>query len=453
MFNNLTNRLSTTLKNIRGIGRLTEENIKQTLHDISIALLEADVSLPVVRSFINCVKEKAVGQEVNKRMTPGQEFIKIVRNELIIAMGKENNTLNLAVPPPAVVLLIGLQGTGKTTSTGKLAKFLKEKHKKKVLIVSTDIYRPAAIKQLETLSNQIDVDFYPSSYNEKPICIAKNALKEATIKLYDVLLVDTAGRLHINDSMMEELKQIYNAINPIETLFVIDAMMGQDIVNAAKIFDKILSFTGVILTKADSDARGGAALSIRYTTGKPIKFIGTGEKLEALEQFYPDRIASRILGMGDVISLIEDIENKIDSEQAENLSEKIKKGENFNLIDFLQQLKQIRKIGNISDLVKKIPGLGNISNNIKPAIDDEMLIRMEAIISSMTVKERKNPNIIKGARKLRIANGSGNKVQDVNKLLKQFNDMQNIMKKIKKSKINNITKYIKNIIPYDFYKR
>ncbi|PPI87748.1 signal recognition particle protein [Candidatus Pantoea edessiphila] len=452
MFDNLTDRLSKTLKNISGKGRLTEENIRQTLHEVRIALLEADVSLPVVRSFTKAVEEKAIGQEVNKRMTPGQEFIKIVRNELIIAMGEKNNNINLSVAPPAIILLVGLQGTGKTTSVAKIANFLHEKFKKKVLTVSTDIYRAAAIKQLETLSSQINVDFYPSNFNQKPIDIVQNALKEAKIKCYDVLLIDTAGRLHINDYMMDEIQQIHKLINPIETLFVVDAMMGQDIANAAKIFDKKLSLTGIILTKADSDARGGSALSVRHITGKPIKFMGVGEKIEALEQFYPERIVSRILGMGDILSLIEDIENKLDVEQVENLTKKMKKGDKFDLSDFFQQLKQIRKIGNISDLVKKIPGLGKLSNNIKPEINDKILINMEAIINSMTIKERENPEIIKGSRKRRIANGAGVKVQDVNRLMKQFTDMQNIVKKMKKSSIHKISKYIKNMVPQNFYK-
>ncbi|PPI88472.1 signal recognition particle protein [Candidatus Pantoea edessiphila] len=452
MFDTLTDRLLKTFKNITGRGRLTEENIEQTLKEVSIALLEADVALPVVRNFTKCVKEKAIGQEVNKRLTPGQEFIKIVRNELILALGQDDNTLNLSTSPPAVILLVGLQGTGKTTSTVKLARFLREKHKKKVLTVSTDIYRPAAIKQLEILSNQINIDFYPSNCDQKPTCIVRNALREAKIKFYDVLLVDTAGRLHINSSMMEEIKQIHNEINPIETLFVVDAMMGQDIANIAKIFHEELSFTGIILTKVDSDARGGVALSIRYITGKPIKFIGIGEKIEALEQFYPERIVSQIIGMGDIITLIEDIENKLDGKNLENLTKKIKTGNNFDLIDFLQQLKQIRKMGNISDLIKKLPGLNNISDNIQSEMDDKILISMEAIINSMTIKERKKPEIIKGSRKRRIANGSGLKVQDVNRLLKQFTDMQNMMKKIKKNGINKISKYMKNIIPQKFYK-
>ncbi|MBK4775669.1 signal recognition particle protein [Candidatus Pantoea edessiphila] len=453
MFENLTNRLSKTFKNIIGIGRLTEDNIKETLHEVRIALLEADVAVSVVRHFTKCVKEKAIGQEVNKRMTPGQEFIKIVRNELIATMGEKNNNLNLSTVPPAVILLVGLQGTGKTTSTVKLAKFLTEKYKKKVLTVSTDIYRPAAIKQLEILSRQINIDCYASNCDQTPINIVQNALKEAKIKFFDILLVDTAGRLHINECMMEEIKQIYNTINPIETLFVVDAMMGQDIANVATIFDKALSFTGIILTKVDSDTRGGVALSIRHITGKPIKFIGVGEKPESLEPFYPDRIASRILGMGDVISLIENIESKIDSEQVKRFTKKMNKGDVFDFNDFLQQLEQIRKMGNISDLVKKIPGLGKISYDVQSEIDDKILIHMEAIINSMTIKERKKPEIIKGSRKRRIAHGSGMKVQDVNRLLKQFTDMQNIIKKMKKSGIGKISRYIKGIIPQNFYKR
>mgnify|MGYP000676803266 CR=1 FL=1 len=353
MFDNLTDRLSRTLRNISGRGRLTEDNVKETLREVRMALLEADVALPVVREFINRVKEKAVGHEVNKSLTPGQEFVKIVRNELVAAMGEENQTLNLAAQPPAVVLMAGLQGAGKTTSVGKLGKFLREKHKKKVLVVSADVYRPAAIKQLETLAEQVGVDFFPSDVGQKPVDIVNAALKEAKLKFYDVLLVDTAGRLHVDEAMMDEIKQVHASIKPVETLFVVDAMTGQDAANTAKAFNEALPLTGVVLTKVDGDARGGAALSIRHITGKPIKFLGVGEKTEALEPFHPDRIASRILGMGDVLSLIEDIESKVDRAQAEKLASKLKKGDGFDLNDFLEQLNQMKNMGGMASLMGK----------------------------------------------------------------------------------------------------
>ncbi len=432
MFDNLTDRLSRTLRNISGRGRLTEDNIKETLREVRMALLEADVALLVVRDFIQSVKESAVGQNVNKSLTPGQEFIKIVKNELIRAMGEDNSVLNLSVQPPAVILMVGLQGVGKTTTVAKLGKLLKEKQNKKVLVVSADIYRPAAIKQLETLTQTIDIDFFPSTSSEKPVEIATNALQHAKLKFYDVLIIDTAGRMHVNAYMMEEIHAIDRAINPIETLFIVDAMTGQDAANAAKSFNKTLPLTGVILTKIDSDARGGAALSIRHITGKPIKFLGIGEKIDGLEPFYPDRIASRILGMGDVLSLIEQIERKVDREKVEKLAHKLKKGNSFDLNDFLEQLKQMRNMGGIASMLSKIPCISQVPNVVKSQMDDKVLIRMEAIINSMSSKERQKPEIIKGSRKRRIATGSGTQVKDVNRILKQFDDMQRMIKKIKK---------------------
>ncbi|WP_392563396.1 signal recognition particle protein [Orbus wheelerorum] len=431
MFENLTDRLSQTLRNITGRGRLTEDNIKEALRDVRMALLEADVALPVVRDFIAQVKEKAVGLDVNKSLTPGQEFIKIVQQELTIAMGEVNSSLNLAVQPPAVILMAGLQGAGKTTSVAKLAKFLKEKHKKKVLVVSADIYRPAAIKQLETLSQAIGVDFFPSQANQKPIDIVNQAISHAKLQFFDVLIVDTAGRLHVDGEMMNEIKALHQAVKPIETLFVVDAMTGQDAANTAKAFNDALPLTGVILTKVDGDARGGAALSIRNITGKPIKFLGMGEKTDALEPFYPDRIASRILGMGDVLSLIEEMEGKVDREKAERMARKIKKGDKFDFNDFQEQLKQMRDMGGMGAMLAKLPGAGQLPDHIKAQMDDKVTIKMEAMINSMTFKERLNPDIIKGSRKRRIALGSGTQVQDVNKLLKQFDDMQRMMKKMK----------------------
>lgn len=431
MFENLTDRLSQTLRNISGRGRLTEDNIKDALRDVRMALLEADVALPVVRDFIAQVKEKAIGLDVNKSLTPGQEFIKIVQQELTVAMGEVNSSLNLATQPPAVLLMAGLQGAGKTTSVAKLAKFLKEKQKKKVLVVSADVYRPAAIKQLETLANAIEVEFFPSDVNQKPIDIVNKAIAHAKLQFFDVLIVDTAGRLHVDGEMMDEIKALHQAVKPIETLFVVDAMTGQDAANTAKAFNDALPLTGVILTKVDGDARGGAALSIRNITGKPIKFLGMGEKTDALEPFYPERIASRILGMGDVISLIEEMESKVDREKAERMAKKIKKGDKFDFNDFQEQLKQMRNMGGMSAMLAKLPGAGQLPEHIKSQMDDKVTVKMEAIINSMTFKERLNPEIIKGSRKRRIAQGSGTQVQDVNKLLKQFDDMQRMMKKMK----------------------
>lgn len=446
MFENLTERLSQTLRNISGRGRLTEDNIKEALRDVRMALLEADVALPVVREFIAQVKEKAIGLDVNKSLTPGQEFIKIVQQELTVAMGEFNSTLNLATQPPAVILMAGLQGAGKTTSVAKLAKFLKEKQKKKVLVVSADVYRPAAIKQLETLANAIQVEFFPSDSQQKPIDIVNRAIAHAKLQFFDVLIVDTAGRLHVDGEMMNEIKALHQAVQPIETLFVVDAMTGQDAANTAKAFNDALPLTGVILTKVDGDARGGAALSIRQITGKPIKFLGMGEKTDALEPFYPDRIASRILGMGDVISLIEELESKVDREKAERMAKKFKKGDKFDFNDFLDQLKQMRNMGGMSAMLAKLPGAGQLPEHIKAQMDDKITIKMEAIINSMTFKERLNPELIKGSRKRRIALGSGTQVQDVNKLLKQFDDMQRMMKKMKGGGMMKMMRNMKNMM-------
>ncbi|MGL9733953.1 MAG: signal recognition particle protein [Symbiopectobacterium sp.] len=451
MFDNLTTRLSRTLRNISGRGRLTEDNIKDTLHEVRMALLEADVALPVVRDFINRVKESAIGHEINKSLSPGQEFIKIVKNKLVATMGETNEALNLVAQPLAVVLMVGLQGAGKTTSVGKLGKFLREKHKKKVLVVSADVYRPAAIKQLETLAQTVEVDFFPSDAREKPLDIVNRALQHAKLKFYDVLLVDTAGRLHVDEAMMDEIKQVYAAIKPVETLFVVDAMTGQDAANTAKTFNEALPLTGVILTKIDGDARGGVALSIRHITGKPIKFLGVGEKTEALEPFHPERIASRILGMGDLLSLIEDIESKVERSQAEKLAKKLKKGNSFDLTDFLDQLKQARNMGCMASMMSKLPGVGQLPDNVKSQImDNKVLVRMEAIINSMTQQERAKPEIIKGSRKRRIATGSGMQVQDVNRLLKQFDDMQRMMKKMKNGGMAKMMRNMKGMMPPGF---
>ncbi|MDT7524540.1 MULTISPECIES: signal recognition particle protein [Idiomarinaceae] len=431
MFENLSERLSQSLRNISGRGRLTEENIKETLREVRMALLEADVALPVVREFVARVKEQAVGAEVNKSLTPGQVFLKIVQKELEHAMGDGNVPLNLATQPPAVVLMAGLQGAGKTTSVGKLARYLREKQKKKVLVVSADVYRPAAIKQLETLAAEVEVEFFPSDISQQPVAIAEAAIAHARKKFMDVVLVDTAGRTAIDEQMMAEIKQLHAAIKPIETLFVVDAMTGQDAANTAKAFSEALPLTGVVLTKTDGDARGGAALSIRHITGQPIKFLGVGEKNTALEPFHPERVASRILGMGDVLSLIDELEQKVDKAKAEKVAKKVMKEGKFSLEDFRDQLAQMRDMGGMMGLMDKLPGMGNMSAQMKGQLDDKVTVRMEAIINSMTPKEREHPDLIKGSRKRRIATGSGTQVQDVNKLLKQFMQMQKMMKKMK----------------------
>ena len=432
MFSNLSDRLNHTLKSLRGQGRLSENNIKKAVKEVRAALLEADVALEVVQAFINRVKKRALGREVAKSLSPGQAMVKVVKQELTELMGTACDELDLSVQPPAVVLLAGLQGSGKTTSAAKLARLLKTSHKKKVLLVSCDIYRPAAIKQLQTLAGEIDVDWFPSDESQKPVAIAQSALKEAKKGLYDVLIVDTAGRLHVDDDMMDEAKQLHKAVTPVETLFVVDSMTGQDAANTAKAFHDALPLTGVVLTKADGDARGGAALSIRYITGKPIKFIGMGEKTEALEPFHPERIASRILGMGDVLSLIETVEQKVDREQADKMVKKLKKGKGFDFDDFAEQLRQMEQMGGMSSLVDKMPGMGHIPDHLKDKVNDNMTVRMLAIINSMTKLERRKPDLINGSRRRRIAMGSGTEVQDVNKLLKQFSQMQKAMRKMGK---------------------
>ncbi|KKC98030.1 MULTISPECIES: signal recognition particle protein [Photobacterium] len=447
MFDNLTERLSSTLKNISGRGRLTEDNIKDTLREVRMALLEADVALPVVRDFVKRVKERAVGTEVSKSLTPGQEFIKIVQAELEAVMGETNEALDLASQPPAVILMAGLQGAGKTTSVGKLGKLLKERNKKKVLVVSADVYRPAAIKQLETLAADIGIDFFPSSPDQKPVAIAQAAIEHGKRKFYDVVIVDTAGRLHVDEAMMDEIKAVHQIANPVETLFVVDAMTGQDAANTAKAFNEALPLTGVILTKVDGDARGGAALSVRHITGKPIKFLGVGEKTDALEPFHPDRVASRILGMGDVLSLIEDLERNVDKEKAEQLAKKFKEKKGFDLEDFRGQLQQMKNMGGMMGMLDKLPGMSQLPGNVKDQVDDKIFVQMEAIINSMTAKERERPELIKGSRKKRIAAGSGTQVQDVNRLLKQFTQMQKMMKKMQKGGMKNMMRNMKGMMP------
>ncbi|MDH2431967.1 signal recognition particle protein [Pokkaliibacter sp. MBI-7] len=448
MFDNLTERLSQTLKHITGQAKLTEDNVKDALRDVRMALLEADVALPVVKEFIGKVKERAIGQEVTRSLSPGQVFIKIVQQELVSIMGDANEALNLSAQPPAVVMMAGLQGAGKTTSVGKLARFLKERHKKSVMVVSVDVYRPAAIKQLETLANEVGVNFFPSQSNQKPLDIAQAAIQHAKIQHYDVVLLDTAGRLHVDEAMMEEVKQLHAAVKPIETLFVVDAMTGQDAANTAKAFNDVLPLTGVILTKTDGDARGGAALSVRYITGKPIKFLGVGEKTEALSPFHPDRVASRILGMGDVLSLIEEAEQKMDRSKAEKLASKLKKGKGFDLEDFRDQLQQMSNMGGMAGLMTKLPGMGQLTQNADMGAAEKNMKQMEAIINSMTPKERRNPDLINGPRKRRIAMGSGTQVQDVNRLLKQHKQMQKMMKQISgKGGLAKMMRGMKSMLP------
>ncbi len=430
MFENLTERLSHTLKKVSAQAKLDEDNIKESLREVRMALLEADVALPVVKEFVDAVKARAVGQEVMSSLSPGQVFIKIVQAELEHVLGDANDALNLAVQPPAVVLLAGLQGAGKTTTVAKLARWLKESQKKSVMVVSVDVYRPAAIQQLETLAGEVGVDFFPSHGDQKPVAIAEAAISQAKIKFNDVVIVDTAGRLHIDDDMMHEIKALHGAIKPVETLFVVDAMTGQDAANTAKAFNDALPLTGVVLTKADADSRGGAALSVRSITGKPIKFLGVGEKTQALEPFYPDRIASRILGMGDVLSLIEEAEQKLDKKKAEKLAKKIKKGKRFDLEDFRDQLQQMTNMGGVASMLDKLPGMGNMAQMAQQQIDNKVFVQMEAIINSMTPAERRNPEILNGSRKRRITRGSGTQVQDLNRLIKQHKQMQKMMKKM-----------------------
>ncbi|HIG41766.1 MAG: signal recognition particle protein [bacterium] len=432
MFDSLTERLSATLSSISGKSRLTEENIQGTLREVRMALLEADVALSAVKEFIDHVRIRAVGQEVTQALSPGQVFVKIVNDELIRTMGAVNDTLNLTTQPPGVILMAGLQGAGKTTSTAKLALWLKNREKKKVMVVSTDVYRPAAIDQLRTLAAEAEVDFFESDPSQKPADIAKNALVAAKKQFADVLIVDTAGRLHIDEDMMAEIKTLHGNLDPIETLFVVDAMTGQDAANSARSFGEVLPLTGIILTKTDGDARGGAALSVRSVTGKPIKFMAVGEKIDALEAFYPDRIASRILGMGDVLSLIEEAEQKIDKKKAKKLARKIKKGKKFDLEDFRDQIQQMNNMGGISSMLEKMPGMGGMAKAAQEKMAENPFGQMEAIINSMTKGERRYPDVVNGSRKRRIAAGSGTQIQDVNRLLKQHKQMQKMMKKMSK---------------------
>jgi signal recognition particle subunit SRP54 len=438
MFENLSDRLTQSLKKISGKGSLSEKNIQETLREVRMALLEADVALPVVKAFVGQVKDRALGQEVNSSLNPGQQFLKIVQNELENVMGESNESLDLAVQPPAVILMAGLQGAGKTTSVAKLSRYLREREKKKVMVVSADIYRPAAIEQLKMLAAEVSAEFFPSQPDQKPVAIVKAAIAAAKTQFIDVLIVDTAGRLHIDGEMMSEIKEIHGVAKPVETLFVIDAMIGQDAVNTAQAFNQALPLTGIILTKVDGDARGGAALSVRHVTGKPIKFLGVGEKTDALEPFHPERIASRILGMGDVLSLIEDVERKVDKKKAEKLAQKVVKGKRFDLEDLRDQLQQMKNMGGMAGLMDKLPGMGNMAQMAQQANASNQFERMECIIDSMTPKERSNPDILNGARKRRITMGSGTSIQDLNRLLKQHKQMGKMMKKMKGKGMQNM---------------
>ena len=438
MFESLSQRLSVTVQRLRGRGRLTEENIRESLREVRIALLEADVALPVVQALIERVKVRAVGQEVLKSLTPGQALVKVVSDELTALMGSANAALDLAATPPAVVLMAGLQGAGKTTTVAKLARFLRERQKKKVLVVSCDVYRPAAIAQLETLAAQVGVGFFASGGDQDPLAIARAALATARREVADVLIVDTAGRLAVDAAMMAEIQALHAALNPVETLFVVDAMTGQDAATTAKVFAEALPLTGVILTKTDGDARGGAALSVRYVTGRPIKFLGTGEKTEALEPFHPDRIAQRILGMGDVLSLVEEVERGVDHEKAQKLAQKVAKGKRFDLNDMRDQLQQMLGMGGLAGLMDKLPGVAALPANVKSRVNDREVQRMVAIINSMTRKERRHPDLLNGSRKVRVARGSGMQPADVNRLLKQYQQMEKMMSKLSQGGIKGV---------------
>ena len=448
MLDNLTQRLARVMKTLRGEARLTEANITDALREVRLALLEADVALPAVKSFIASVKEKAVGEEVIGSLSPGQALIGVVHRELTALMGEAHSGLNLATQPPAIVLMAGLQGAGKTTTVGKLAKLLVEKQKKKVLVVSCDVYRPAAIEQLKTVAAQAGADCFPSAVGEKPVDIARNAVDWAKKHYHDVLLVDTAGRLAIDEAMMREITELHAAIHPIETLVVVDAMLGQDAINTAKAFGEALPLTGVVLTKLDGDSRGGAALSVRHVTGKPIKYAGVGEKLSGIEPFHPERMASRILGMGDVLSLIEEAQKGIDAQQAVDLAKKLKSGKGFDLNDFKEQIGQMRKMGGITSMMDKLPAqFAQAASHLPAGGEDKMVRRIEGIINSMTPGERSKPELIKASRKRRIASGAGVQVQEVNRLLNQFEQMQKMMKQFSKGGMAKLMRGMKGMLP------
>ena len=432
MFDNLTGRLSQVIKELRGQARITDENMAEAMRQVRLALLEADVALPVVKDFIEHVKQRSMGQEVATSLSPGQVIIKNVHEELVSLMGASTAGLNLKTQPPAVILMAGLQGAGKTTTVAKLGSWLKKQHHKKVLTASCDIYRPAAIQQLEVLARENQLEFFPVDAGQTPDQIAEAALKQARRQFADVLIIDSAGRLHVDEAMMAEIKRLHELLDPTDTLFVVDSMTGQDAVNSARAFNDTLPLTGVILTKADGDARGGAALSVKHITGKPIMFLGTGEKIDELTPFHPERIASRILGMGDVLSLIEEVEQKVDREKAERLAKKIKKGRGFTLEDFRDQIRQMQDMGGVAGLMDKLPGMSQMPAGAVQQVNDRELIKLVAVVDSMTPKERRFPDVINGSRKKRIAAGSGTRIQDVNRVLKQFKQMQKMMKRMSK---------------------
>ena len=449
MFENLTDRLSKTLKGLRGQGSLSEDNIKESLRDVRQALLEADVALPVVRDFIEAVREKALGKDVIGSLSPGQALVKVVNDELVAVMGDSHDGIDLNVKPPVTILMAGLQGAGKTTTVAKLARRLIEVDKKSVMVASADIYRPAAIEQLQTLANEVNAVFHPSDSTQKPVEIARSALAAARKYNADVLILDTAGRLHIDQQMMGEIKAIHDAVLPTETLFVVDSMTGQDAANTAKAFGDALPLSGVVLTKTDGDARGGAALSVRQITGKPIKYIGSGEKTDALEAFHPDRMASRILGMGDILSLVEQAHETVDRDKAEKLAKKVKKGKGFDLEDLRDQFIQMEKMGGLGSMIDKLPGMGaGVSQAMQDPAQSRQMKRMVAIINSMTPQERRKPEVINGSRKRRVAGGSGTQIQDVNRLLKQHKQMQKMMKKMgSKGGMANMMRGLKGKMP------
>jgi signal recognition particle subunit SRP54 len=446
MFESLTKRLSGTIQALRGRGRLTEDNIRDSLREVRVALLEADVALPVVAALIERIKARAIGQEVLTSLSPGQALVKIVHDELAAVMGAEASELDLNVPAPAVILMAGLQGAGKTTTVGKLAKLLKEKRKKKVMVVSCDVYRPAAIRQLELLAGQVGALFFASSADQKPEDIARAAIADARKSFVDVLIVDTAGRLAVDAAMMAEIQALHAAIHPVETLFVVDAMTGQDAANTAKAFSEALPLTGVVLTKTDGDARGGAALSVRHVTGKPIKFIGVGEKPDGLDVFHPGRIASRILDMGDVLSLVEQVQGQVDAEKAAKLAEKVKKGKKFDLNDMRDQLEQMQNMGGIAGLMDKLPGMAQVPDSVKNQVTGKEVPRMVAIINSMTKKERRNPALLNGSRRARIARGSGTSPAEVNRMLKQFQQMEQMMSKLSSGGMKGLMRGMKGML-------
>ena len=447
MLDALTQRLSSVVKTLRGHSRLTEDNVQEMLREVRLALLDADAGLPVVKEFVAKVKEKALGQEVAGSLTPGQALIGVVHGELVALMGGANAALNFATQPPAVILLAGLQGSGKTTSAGKLARLVRDTTRKKVLLVSTDVYRPAAIDQLATLAKNLDIELFASDPSQQPVDIARAALDYAKRHYHDVLIVDTAGRLAIDAAMMAEVKALHAALNPIETLFVVDSMQGQDAVNVARAFNEALPLTGIVLTKLDGDARGGAALSVRHVTGKPIKFVGVSEKMDGLEAFHPERMASRILGMGDIVSLVEEARAKIDEKEAQKLTDKFKKGKDFDLEDFKQQLAQMKKMGGISSLADKLPLQLTQMAQSSPELQERALKRTEAIINSMTPLERRKPEVLKASRKRRIAAGAGVQVQEVNRLLAQFEQMQKMMKMMRGGNLGKMLRGMKGMIP------